>query len=289
MFEVWKPHLPDSADGQPLVTTIDSLLVPYKFPYHRLPNTENLPIAIASWFLRPEVVLLVLTLYLSSKSSFVVLRKALHLDTTSQPKWFRYSIIFHNAGLAVFSAITAYNTWVVTWEHYMSNGFYAIYCDLDGTFWNESRFGSWAYIFYLSKYYEFVDTWILILKGKDASFLQVYHHTGIAFIMWCAVASQSSWLLFVVFLNSAIHTLMYTYFCVKSIAPKTEIKVAKYLTMAQICQFLIGIACTLPIFILGHKCDTQSSRVALACLHIYGIGLIALFAIFAQKKYKKDI
>jgi hypothetical protein len=50
---------------------------------------------------------------------------------------------------------------------------------------------------------------ILILKGKEASFLQVYHHTGIAFIMWEAVCSQSAWLQFVTLLNSLIHTIMY--------------------------------------------------------------------------------
>jgi GNS1/SUR4 family len=67
----------------------------------------------------------------------------------------------------------------------------ATYCDQDGTFWNEGGLGAWATAFYISKYYEFVDTWILIAKGKDASFLQVYHHAGIAFIFWAAVASRT--------------------------------------------------------------------------------------------------
>lgn len=33
-----------------------------------------------------------------------------------------------------------------------------------------------AYIFYLSKYYEFVDTFILVLRKKPVIFLHVYHH-----------------------------------------------------------------------------------------------------------------
>jgi hypothetical protein len=290
MIGIWKPLLPDSIDGQPLVTAVGQLLLPYQFPYHRLPKWDQSHVGnIASWFLRPEIVLLAVIFYLLSKPLFVFLRPLLRLDQSPQPRWFRIFLIFHNAGLATFSAVCAHNTWIITWRHFRSHGFFAIFCDLDGTFWNEGNFGAWAYIFYLSKYYEFVDTWILILKGKDASFLQVYHHTGIAFIMWCAVASQSSWLLFVVLLNSVIHALMYSYFCIKSISPKAEIKAAKYLTMAQIGQFLTGIACTLPIFFLGDTCDTQSSRFALACLHIYGFGLIALFVTFAQKKYKKEL
>ena len=90
-----------------------------------------------------------------------------------------------------------------------------------------------------------------------------------------------------VLLNSVIHTLMYTYFLIKTISPKTEIRAARYLTMAQITQFLRGIACTTGIFFLGNDCDTQSSRFALAGLHIYGYGLIALFFAFAKRKYKK--
>jgi GNS1/SUR4 family len=74
---------------------------------------------------------------------------------------------------------------------FLFKGFMATYCDQDGTFWNEGGLGAWATAFYISKYYEFVDTWILIFKGKDASFLQVYHHAGIAFIFWAAVASRT--------------------------------------------------------------------------------------------------
>jgi hypothetical protein len=158
-------------------------------------------------------------------------------------------------------------------------------------FWREtdsSSLFSWsniATIFYISKYYEFIDTWILIFKRKEPSFLQIYHHTGIVVTMWGGVVSQSAWLLFVVLLNSFIHTLMYTYFLIKTINPKTEIKTAKYLTQAQITQFFIGVLGSFPVLVMGARCDSQSSRFVLACLQIYGYGLIALFTAFAAKKY----
>mmetsp|Transcript_15512 Transcript_15512/g.35606 ORF Transcript_15512/g.35606 Transcript_15512/m.35606 type:complete len:108 (+) Transcript_15512:689-1012(+) len=105
--------------------------------------------------------------------------------------------------------------------------------------------------------------------------------------MWGGVASQSAWLLFVVLLNSVIHTLMYTYFLTKTIYPKMEIKAAQNLTTAQIGQFFTGITLSVGVLILGEQCDSQSSRFSLACLHVYGYGLIALFFMFAAKKYKK--
>jgi hypothetical protein len=311
MMKVWKLNVPnDSIDGKPIVTTIAELLWNvHQFPYHRLPQPplpvvaefESDTIALAgitatqwtaSWFLRPEVVFLTLFFYVVlSKPLMKYIRNDIgHWDRRVNggvPRWFQFGVVLHNAGLTIFSAICAYNSIGMIVNHISTYGLYDTYCNnINSTFWNDG-FGSWAIVFYVSKYYEFVDTWILIFKGKEASFLQVYHHTGIAYIMWCAVLSQSSWLLFVVSLNSVIHTLMYTYFCIKSISPTTEIAIAKYLTMAQIGQFFTGILCTIPIFIYGASCDTQSSRFALACLHTYGFGLIALFITFAQKKYKR--
>lgn len=278
LWGTWRPSLPDSIDGKPLATTVSDLFF-LNFPYDRLPSNSLL-----TPFLRPEVVLALLIFYLVSKRPFKAFRDLIQLDPKSSV--FRSLIALHNLALAVFSGVCTWNSWRIVLQHGAERGFLAVYCDTDGSLWHNGL-GAWAMIFYLSKFYEFMDTWILVLKGKPASFLQVYHHTGIAFIMWAAVASQSAWLLFVVLLNALIHTLMYTYFFIKTVSPTTEIKAARYLTMAQIGQFLTGIACTFGIFILGSDCDSASSRFALLCLHTYGIGLIALFLAFAKRKYKK--
>ena len=272
----WRPTLPDSLDGEPLATTVGELFI--NFPSDRLPGNP-----LTALLLQPRVVFILLIFYLVSMPPLKAVRDILQVDPNSVI--FRSLIALHNLALAIFSGVCAWNSWRVVLQHGFDRGFMAVYCDTDGALWHNGL-GAWSFIFYISKYYEFVDTWVLVLKGKPASFLQVYHHTGIAFIMWCAVASQSAWLLFVVLLNSVIHTLMYTYFLIKTISPKTEIRAARYLTMAQITQFLTGIACTTGIFFLGNDCDTQSSRFALAGLHIYGYGLIALFFAFAKRKYK---
>ena len=274
----WRPSIPTSLDGEPLVTTVSDLFL--DFPYHRLPSNP-----IVALFLRPEVVIVLLVFYLVSKPPLKAIRDVLQVDPKSA--FFRSLIALHNFGLAVFSGVVAWNSWRVILQHGVDRGFLAVYCDTDGTLWHNG-FGAWSFIFYVSKFYEFVDTWILVLKGKPVSFLQVYHHTGIAFIMWCAVASHSAWLLFVVLLNSVIHTVMYSYYLLKTISPTTEIKAARYLTMAQIGQFFTGILGSSGVFFLGSDCDTQSSRFALALMHIYGYGLIALFFAYANRKYKKS-
>mmetsp|Transcript_19788 Transcript_19788/g.46030 ORF Transcript_19788/g.46030 Transcript_19788/m.46030 type:complete len:286 (+) Transcript_19788:196-1053(+) len=274
---VWAPVLPESLDGKPLATKISELF--WEFPYDRLP--ENRLVALS---LRPEVVLICAILYLVSKPPLKALAKAVGFDGKSEV--FRMAIAVHNASLAAFSAVVMFHSWSIVGNHLMEYGVESTYCDQDGSLW-ASGHGAWSTIFYLSKYWEFVDTWILVLKGKTASFLQVYHHTGIVVIMWGGVASQSSWLWWVVLLNSFIHTIMYTYFLIKTIYPKIEIKSAKYLTQAQIGQFFIGIFGTLGILLMGSRCASQASRMSLAILQLYVMGLVGLFLAFAAKKYKK--
>jgi hypothetical protein len=280
----------ESVDGAPLIGNIQDIWT--AFPYHRTPPKAVL-------FLWPSTVLVSLAFYLLVSKPLVRRLRTTLLPSKHYEQCLRIFISCHNLLLAVFSLVVAIGSWYAVLSHARQHGLAAVYCDDRGLWNNDSSnnninqpqqqygtFGQWAVLFYISKYYEFVDTWILILKGKPASFLQVYHHTGIAFIMWCAILSQSSWLIFVVLLNSVIHTLMYAYFFLKTIAPTVQIKSAKYLTMAQIGQFLTGISCTYGVLYWGDQCASQSSRVALALLHLYGYGLVGLFFAFAKRKYK---
>jgi hypothetical protein len=105
--------------------------------------------------------------------------------------------------------------------------------------------------------------------------------------MYGGVASQSSWLAWVVLLNSVIHTFMYAYFFAKTLMPDLHVPAARYLTQAQMLQFVIGIVGTWGVLILGDDCDSSSGRASLAFLQVYGFGLLALFAAFHRRKYSK--
>lgn len=65
-----------------------------------------------------------------------------------------------------------------------------------------------AWVFYLSKVYEVVDTVIILAKGREASFLHVYHHGGIIFMCWMAMRFLITPALIGLILNSGIHSLM---------------------------------------------------------------------------------
>lgn len=54
----------------------------------------------------------------------------------------------------------------------MADGFVGlthVYCDSDVAMWHSTQFPRFCYIFYLSKYYEVLDTVIILAKGKKVS------------------------------------------------------------------------------------------------------------------------
>lgn len=76
-----------------------------------------------------------------------------------------------------------------------------------GRLWNEGV-SFWGWFFYLSKFYEVLDTAIILLKGKRSSFLQTYHHAGAMFCMWAGIRYMSPPIWMFCWLNSGIHALM---------------------------------------------------------------------------------
>ncbi|GMI31968.1 hypothetical protein TrCOL_g13261 [Triparma columacea] len=224
-------------------------------------------------------VALALFFYLAiSKKATAKFRDLVGLDPKSP--FLKAFVFLHNAALAVFSLVVFLKSTPLVVSHYAANGWESLHCS--SAFWNEG-FGFWANIFYISKYYEFVDSWILILKGKECSFLQVYHHTGIAIAMWLGTRSEANWLLWVAVLNSFIHTLMYTYFSAATLGYRSPL--AQALTTAQLTQFMIGL-CGASSGYFYKGCMNESQRFSLIFIQVYAIGLIYLFYEMYKAKYK---
>ncbi|KAI4552666.1 hypothetical protein MJT46_017317 [Ovis ammon polii x Ovis aries] len=103
--------------------------------------------------------------------------------------------------------------------------------------------------YYFSKLIEFLDTIFFVLRKKTSqiTFLHVYHHASMFNIWWCVLnwipCGQS---FFGPTLNSFIHILMYSYYGL-SVFPSMHKYLwwKKYLTQAQLVQFLLTISHTM--------------------------------------------
>ncbi|KAI7480460.1 hypothetical protein KC351_g7007 [Hortaea werneckii] len=108
-----------------------------------------------------------------------------------------------------------------------------------GRLWNEGL-AFWGFIFYMSKFYEVMDTMIIIAKGKRSATLQTYHHAGAMLCMWAGIRFMSPPIWMFVFINSAIHAMMYTYFTLSALGYRVPQALKRTLTSLQIAQFLFG-------------------------------------------------
>ncbi|KAK6079303.1 GNS1/SUR4 family protein [Seiridium cupressi] len=108
-----------------------------------------------------------------------------------------------------------------------------------GRLWNEGL-AFYGWIFYLSKFYEVLDTFIILAKGKLSSTLQTYHHAGAMMCMWAGMRYMSAPIWMFAFVNSGIHAMMYTYYTVTAFNVRVPTAIKRTLTTLQITQFLIG-------------------------------------------------
>ncbi|POS71030.1 GNS1/SUR4 family protein [Diaporthe helianthi] len=110
-----------------------------------------------------------------------------------------------------------------------------------GRIWNEGL-AFYGWVFYLSKFYEVLDTLIILAKGKQSSVLQTYHHAGAMMCMWAGMRYMSPPIWMFVFVNSGIHAMMYTYYTLSAFSVRVPVFVKRTLTSLQITQFLVGAA-----------------------------------------------
>lgn len=200
--------------------------------------------------------------------------------------------IVHNAALCVYSAWTFVNM-----ASYQFGSFYKGYvqggkaglaeafCDRQGNLFPDAL-AYFGYFFYLSKYYEVIDTGIILLKGKKSSLLQTYHHSGAILTMFAGMKFLATpiWI-FAVF-NSFIHTIMYFYFLCSCLHIKTPAILKRSLTMMQITQFLVGGSLAASYMFVPNCLWNEGQRMAVTANLIYLAPLTVLFVQFFQKSYR---
>mmetsp|Transcript_18038 Transcript_18038/g.23739 ORF Transcript_18038/g.23739 Transcript_18038/m.23739 type:complete len:231 (-) Transcript_18038:565-1257(-) len=220
--------------------------------------------------------------YILSKPILKKMCKVFGWDGKSEAfKWFT---ILHSAMLSIFSGWVVYHSYRAVWKTYSEDGLMTVYCNHDNKLWNNGL-GSMAIIFYLSKFYEYVDTWILIIKGKKVSWLQGYHHAIAVPSMWSVTVSQAPGLVPFICLNALVHTVMYCYYAFAALGYRSPLK--KLITVGQLVQFFTGITMCMPHFYIGDICTNVAQRAGQGFVQIVAVLLIVLFANFFIQAYLK--
>lgn len=228
--------------------------------------------------------------------------------------WFKLFVLLHNVFLCAYSVwtfVAMLNSFSRTMGKIQTqfvsasslSSFVFAVCDVDnGVFLslpeehNLTLIGWW---FYMSKFYEVIDTIVILLKGRPSSLLQSYHHAGAMMCMWSGIRFQSPpiWI-FVVF-NSFIHSLMYFYFTLSCLKLRVPLLVKRVLTSMQITQFVVGGSLAIVhafVWYVVPEDTTLSFRSCIASSDqmlplvinvVYLTPLTALFAAFYIESYIK--
>jgi len=158
--------------------------------------------------------------------------------------------------------------------------------------WQMSKY---IWLFYFSKIFEFMDTFIMILKKNDRqiTFLHVYHHFSIFMIWWLVVyIAPNGEAYFSAALNSAVHVVMYAYYLSTTLSfPIRFIK--RYITLFQMTQFTMMMTqATYDILyfkVLRRDIKNDYPFLPTAILWVYMWTMLGLFANFFRADRRREV
>eukprot|EP01119_Soliformovum_irregulare_P013080 TRINITY_DN3453_c0_g1_i1.p1 TRINITY_DN3453_c0_g1~~TRINITY_DN3453_c0_g1_i1.p1 ORF type:complete len:253 (-),score=-0.46 TRINITY_DN3453_c0_g1_i1:211-969(-) len=193
-------------------------------------NRDTTPLAspiviVASWIFYFGSILLLRRLMATRESGFSLVLPA----------------VAHNAFLCIGSLIMFLGIVYEMIRMYMANGVEGLYCDTQDP---KGAIYFWLYIYYLSKFWELFDTWLLVLKKKSLIFLHVYHHAVVILMVWLWIDQSLIYTGLGMAFNTFIHVFMYFYFGASIVGYQPWWK--KYLTGLQIFQFASSFLLSVP-------------------------------------------
>lgn len=210
----------------------------------------------------------------------------------------RMPLFLHNAALAVFSGVLFVFTCICVAGVYSKRGFSGVWNDPDWLLPSEPL--AWClYVFYLSKFYELLDTAFLVLRKRPTPFVGVWHHVCVLFLFWSYMNARmhNHWVL--VALNALVHVFVYGYFAASAIGVAvpwkkmiTVLQVEKSATpsnlnhvfsrssppLLQIGQFVADMLYSLPFPVLKLSGATPGDWAPWVFGQLVGLSFIVLFA-----------
>lgn len=149
-------------------------------------------------------------------------------------------------------------------------------------------------IYYINsafKFWEFTDTFLLLVRKKPVAFLHSYHHAATLVLTYVQLVEHSTAQWVPIVLNLWVHVFMYYYYAMSALGVRVWWK--KHLTTLQIAQFVIDIVVigyAYAVFIGGGFSEDACYGTSKAAV-VGGVILasyLVLFVRFFFQTYKKS-
>jgi elongation of very long chain fatty acids protein 6 len=147
-------------------------------------------------------------------------------------------LILWNAALAVFSILGFIRTTPTFLRVISEHGITHTYTHIS-EMQTDKVAGYWTFLWVVSKIPELVDTLFIVARKRPLMFMHWYHHALTGWFAFVTFYSENAYMIWVVWLNYFIHSVMYSYYCLRAMRVRVPPQVAQQITGAQIVQFLI--------------------------------------------------
>lgn len=205
-----------------------------------------------------------------------------------EPFSLRYPMATWNFTLALFSLIGTIRC-LPEFVHIIAHeGMESSFCS--SSFYRDVRLTLWYWLFVWSKIVELGDTVFIILRKQKLIFLHWIHHVltlNYAFFVIGDAPGTARWM---VSMNFAIHTAMYSYYGLKALRVRIPRPIAMTITIAQIVQMIFGLYINYQAYVIrqsGGVCDTSLSA-SVCGLSIYFLFFL-LFMNFFLSAYLSSL
>lgn len=224
-----------------------------------------------------------------------VVASVLYLAAVFAGRWYmrdkaafnlRRTLVFWNACLAALSGVGLYRLLPPLVELLRTGGLGTSVCYT--RLYTEPILSHWLFVFTVVKMVELGDTAFIVLRKTPLSFLHWYHHVTVLIYCWCFYSAGLALANWFATLNYGAHTVMYTYYALKGGRCRLPLWVSQCVTMLQMVQFLVSLACNCYAYYLKYNgypdCALGTKPLFYVSLAMYGSYLI-LFVNFFFKRY----
>eukprot|EP00127_Corallochytrium_limacisporum_P001042 Clim_evm5s35 gene=Clim_evmTU5s35 len=191
----------------------------------------------------------------------------------------RWTAVAWSAFLSLFSLFGALRTvpyLLSTWYHH---GFLTTVTSIE--YVQDPSVALWVFLFCLSKFPEYVDTYLIVLRRKPLIFLHWYHHIATSlYCLWSWKAKTSTGLWFST-MNYVVHTIMYAYYAAAGAGIRSVSVFKTTITTLQIAQMFMGIYVTYAWYSSG-SCPEEHVLNLWVCMAMYASYAVLFSNFFIQ-------
>lgn len=166
-----------------------------------------------------------------------------------------------------------------------AHGFTSAICNGQGSYYSKGPTAFWLYVFMISKWVEFIDTFLMVLQHKPIIFLHVWHHATVPIHMYLMLYSQADFALFGDIFNAFVHVIMYFYYTIRALHSNVWWK--ELVTILQLVQFIL---CFVLLYVVGtqkERCSWNNRTwIALSSTNTFYLSYLLLFIQFYISTYR---